>query len=140
MGKRCGGAGRRAGGVSAVIAVLFWAQAVSAASLVLSCRAAEGVAGARVTALCEAVVSVLAETDPTREITRDDTGSEQADMIEVTVLAADKRSLTAELAWRAQGAMGQSPPLSLTVSDAILAPHIYRQLAVALLNESDWPQ
>ncbi len=139
MGKRYGvaeqNAGRAMRRVSAVLAILCWAQAVSAAPLVLVCHAADGVPGAQATAFCEAVALFLSETDPVRG----KSGARSGDTIEVTVLAAEKRSLTAALTWRSGGASGQSPPLSVTVSDALLAPHIYRQLAAALINESDWP-
>ncbi len=137
MGNGFGGRGRYAGRVLVAALALVWAQAVSAAPLVLSCQAADGVPGTQAAALCEAVAAVLAKADPARAILREGPGPDDA--IEVTVLKAGKRSLTAELAWRAGGVSGQSPPLSVTVSDAILAPHIYRQLAAALLNESDWP-
>ena len=137
MGNGFGSRGRIAGRVSAVVAALLWGQAVSAAPLVLVCQAADGVPGAQAMALCEAVISVLSEADPAREVVQGAPGADEA--VEVTVLAAGKRSVTAGLLWRARGVSGESPPLSVTVSDAILAPHIYRQLAAALLNESDWP-
>ena len=136
MGKRHGGRGR----VSAIIVALLWAQAVSAAPLVLSCQAVAGVAGKLAAPICDAVASVLSETEPARMVTRDSAGPDSAEQIEVTVLAADKQGLTAQLAWRSGGASGSSPPLTLSVTDAILAPHMYEQLAVALLTESDWPK
>ncbi len=112
------------------------AQAVTPGPVILTCARAQSVPQATAQTLCDAMAGQLASALPNRQVQQDGVAPEGALALVLTVTQALPQQITAHLAWRDGAAQGVTPPLSLSVEDTILRPHMYDRLARVLIVQA----
>lgn len=110
------------------------------AAIHLSCRGQNSAPDEAARLLCEALAAELSQRLPDRTLLRDGAAPAEALTLVLTVTSALPSQISAYLSWRHGTDRGATMPLSLSVEDSPLRPHMYAQLARGLVAEAEFGQ
>ncbi len=104
----------------------------------VTCTASSGVPERTIHATCGALREILSLSEPPWCVLEPDEAEGIGNTVTLTILAAERQSLRAQLSWQTAASAGESPVMGFHIVDAALSREVIQGFIRQLLGQADW--